>query len=142
MTNLQVSKFSRRVMGIAATFALLAVMLGAFAAHGLKAMLDAQQLALFETAARYQMYHALALLVIGVLTTSRQFSRPLLKLACLAFITGIFLFSGSLYLLALSGVRWLGALTPLGGMALLAGWLATIVAVLKPVSNPDQGPPG
>jgi len=138
MTDLQVSNFSRRVMGIAATFALLAVMLGAFAAHGLKAMLDAQQLALFETAARYQMYHALALLVVGLLATSRQFSRNLLKLACLAFITGIILFSGSLYLLALSGVRWLAALTPLGGMALLAGWLATIIAVLKPVSPPPQ----
>jgi uncharacterized membrane protein YgdD (TMEM256/DUF423 family) len=142
MTDLQVSNFSRRVMGIAATFALLAVMLGAFAAHGLKAMLDAQQLALFETAARYQMYHALALLVVGLLATSRQFSRNLLKLACLAFITGIILFSGSLYLLAASGVRWLGAITPLGGMALLAGWLATIVAVLKPVSPPAKEPPG
>jgi len=142
MTDLQVSNFSRRVMGIAATFALLAVMLGAFAAHGLKAMLDAQQLALFETAARYQMYHALALLVVGLLATSRQFSRNLLKLACLAFITGIILFSGSLYLLALSDVRWLGAITPLGGMALLAGWLATIVAVLKPVSPPAKEPPG
>jgi len=142
MTDLQVSNFSRRVMGIAATFALLAVMLGAFAAHGLKAMLDAQQLALFETAARYQMYHALALLVVGLLATSREFSRNLLKLACLAFITGIILFSGSLYLLALSDVRWLGAITPLGGMALLAGWLATIVAVLKPVSPPAKEPPG
>ena len=142
MTDLQVSNFSRRVMGIAATFALLAVILGAFAAHGLKAMLDAQQLALFETAARYQMYHALALLVVGLLATSRQFSRNLLKLACLAFITGIILFSGSLYLLALSDVRWLGAITPLGGMALLAGWLATIVAVLKPVSPPAKEPPG
>jgi uncharacterized membrane protein YgdD (TMEM256/DUF423 family) len=129
--------FSRWVLSAGAGFALLAVVLGAFAAHGLKAMLDAQQLALFETASRYQMYHALALLVVGVMLTNRQFSRSLLKLAALAFILGIILFSGSLYLLALVGVSWLGAITPLGGIAFLSGWLVMMIAALKPVRQND-----
>jgi uncharacterized membrane protein YgdD (TMEM256/DUF423 family) len=129
--------FSRRVLGTGAALALLAVLSGAFAAHGLKTMLDAQQLALFETASRYQMYHALALLVVGVMLTIPQFSQSLLKLAALAFILGIFLFCGSLYLLALSGIPWLGAITPLGGTAFLAGWLAMMIAALKPAANLD-----
>ncbi|MDC1287422.1 DUF423 domain-containing protein [Gammaproteobacteria bacterium] len=133
MNSLQVTIFSRRVLSAGAGFALLAVILGAFAAHGLKAILDAQQLALFETASRYQMYHALALLVVGVMLTNPQFSRRLLKYAAVAFILGIILFSGSLYLLALFGVSWLGAITPIGGIAFLAGWLVTMVAALKPV---------
>ncbi len=80
-------------------FAGLAVAAGAFGAHSLKTVLSADMLAVFDTAVRYQMYHALALCVLGIL-----------------------LFSGSLYLLALTGVRWLGALTPLGGVVLMAGW--------------------
>ena len=129
--------YSRWVLSAGAGFALLAVVLGAFAAHGLKAVLDGQQLALFETASRYQMYHALALLVVGVMLTNPQFSRSLLKLAAIAFILGIILFSGSLYLLALVGASWLGAITPLGGIAFLAGWLMTMVAALKPVRQSD-----
>ena len=129
--------FSRRVIAAGAALALLAVMSGAFAAHGLKAVLDAPQLALFETAARYQMYHALALLAVGVIAAMPQFSARLLKLAALAFILGIVLFSGSLYLLALSGTRWLGAITPLGGISFLLGWLALILAALRPVADPD-----
>ena len=128
---------SRWVLSAGAGFALLAVITGAFAAHGLKAVLDAQQLALFETASRYQMYHALALLVVGVMLTNPQFSRSLLKLAALAFILGIILFSGSLYLLALVDISWLGAITPLGGIAFLSGWLMTMVAALKPVRQND-----
>ena len=129
--------FSRRVLSAGAALALLAVVSGAFAAHGLKTILDAQQLALFETAARYQMYHALALLIIGIMASLQQFSRTLLKLAAFAFILGIFLFCGSLYLLALSGITWLGAITPLGGTAFLAGWLAMMIAALKPAANSD-----
>ena len=117
VNSMQITMFNRWVLSAGAGFALLAVALGAFAAHGLKAVLDAQQLALFETASRYQMYHALALLVVGVMLTNPQFSRSLLKLAAIAFILGIILFSGSLYLLALVGVSWLGAITPLGGIA-------------------------
>jgi uncharacterized membrane protein YgdD (TMEM256/DUF423 family) len=135
--NSLITMFSRWVLSAGAGFALLAVVLGAFAAHGLKAVLDTQQLTLFETASRYQMYHALALLVVGVMLTNPQFSRSLLKLAALAFILGIILFSGSLYLLALTGVSWLGAITPLGGIAFLSGWLVMMIAALKPVRQND-----
>jgi len=137
MKPIHIAMFSRRVLGAGAALALLAVVSGAFAAHGLKTILDAQQLALFETAARYQMYHALALLIIGIMASLQQFSRTLLKLAAFAFILGIFLFCGSLYLLALSGITWLGAITPLGGTAFLAGWLAMMIAALKPAANSD-----
>jgi uncharacterized membrane protein YgdD (TMEM256/DUF423 family) len=135
MSHSQVSMFSRWALSSGAALALLAVLSGAFAAHGLKTILDAQQLALFETAARYQMYHALALLVVGILASVRQFSGSLLKLAAFAFILGIFLFCGSLYALALSGITWLGAITPLGGTAFLAGWLALMIAALKPANH-------
>jgi uncharacterized membrane protein YgdD (TMEM256/DUF423 family) len=137
MNPSHVSTFSRWALSTGAALALLAVLSGAFAAHGLKTMLDAQQLALFETAARYQMYHALALLVVGILASVQQFSKALLKMAAFAFILGIFLFCGSLYLLALSGITWLGAITPLGGTAFLAGWLAIMIAALKPAASPD-----
>ena len=129
--------FSRWVLSAGAGFALLAVIAGAFAAHGLKAVLDTHQLGLFETASRYQMYHALALLVVGVMLTNSQFSRSLLKLAALSFILGIILFSGSLYLLALVDISWLGTITPLGGVAFLSGWLMTMVAALKPIQQND-----
>ena len=100
-----------------------------------KGQLDAQQLAVFETGARYQMYHALALLLVGVIATLPQISGRALQLAAFAFILGIVLFSGSLYLLALSGIRWLGAITPLGGISFLLGWLALIVAALRPAAD-------
>ena len=121
-----------------AALALLAVLAGAFAAHGLKATLDAQQLAVFETAARYQMYHAFALLVVGGLSTLSQFPRRLLGFAAFAFSLGILLFSGSLYLLALSGIRWLGAITPLGGTAFILGWLLLIIAVTKTAADTNH----
>ena len=134
MISAQLSSFSRRVLGAGAAFALLAVMAGAFAAHGLAAVLDSYRLSLFETAARYQMYHALALLVVGLLSALPQTSRRKLKLAAGAFILGIILFSGSLYLLALSGMSWLGAVTPLGGVLFLGGWLAMLLAALQPAA--------
>jgi len=136
MSNIQVSFFSRWVLGLGAGLALLAVVSGAFAAHGLRSTFDAQQLSIFETAARYQMYHALALMIVGLLSLVPQFSSPLLKFAGGAFAAGILLFCGSLYLLALSGIGWLGAVTPIGGVAFLLGWLTTILAVLKQPSHP------
>ena len=138
MTTLQESEISRWVLATGAGFAMLAVMLGAFAAHGLKQVLDAYHLGLFETAARYQMYHAIALLIVGVISNSQQFSPRWLKLAAFAFILGIVLFSGSLYLLAFSGIKWPGAITPLGGVAFIFGWLALILATLK---RPTQTSP-
>ena len=100
----------------------ISVAAGAFGAHGLKAVLAPDMLAVFETASRYQMYHGLALLVVGMMGT-RVSARPL-ALAGWCFVAGSVLFSGSLYVLALSGIRWLGAITPLGGAAFLAGWIA------------------
>jgi uncharacterized membrane protein YgdD (TMEM256/DUF423 family) len=131
MITLQESRISRWVLVAGAGFAMLAVMIGAFAAHGLKQVLDAYSLGLFETAARYQMYHAIGLLIVAVMSTFPRISPRWLKFAAFAFILGIVLFSGSLYLLALSGIKWLGAITPLGGVAFMFGWLALIVAALK-----------
>jgi uncharacterized membrane protein YgdD (TMEM256/DUF423 family) len=131
MITLQESRISRWVLVAGAGFAMLAVMIGAFAAHGLKPVLDTYSLGLFETASRYQMYHAIGLLIVAVISTIPQFSPRWLKFTAFAFILGIVLFSGSLYLLALSGIKWLGAITPLGGVAFLFGWLALIVAALK-----------
>lgn len=97
------------------------VALGAFAAHGLRGTLSAGDLATFETGVRYQMYHALALLAVaGALT---RWPSATAAAAGWLFAAGIVLFSGSLYLLVLTGPRWLGAVTPLGGMAFLAGWV-------------------
>jgi uncharacterized membrane protein YgdD (TMEM256/DUF423 family) len=104
---------NRTWLGIAAINGALAVMAGAFAAHGLKARLSADALAVFETGARYHMYHALAMALAGLVAARR---------AAIAFLAGIVLFSGSLYLLALTGVTLLGAVTPVGGLCFIAGW--------------------
>ena len=100
--------------------ALLGVALGAFAAHGLKERLAPDLLAIFEVGVRYQMYHAFALIAAAWACT--RWPGPLPAVAGWLFLAGTVLFSGSLYLLALSGVRWLGAVAPVGGLAFLAGW--------------------
>ena len=106
---------------LAAINGFLAVSLGAFAAHGLKSMLGPDFLATFQTGVQYHMYHALAMLAVGVLVA--QFpAQTGLRVAGYLFMAGILIFSGSLYVLALSGIRWLGAITPIGGVAFLAGW--------------------
>ena len=107
---------------LGAVNAAMSVAAGAFGAHGLKTILSADMLAVFETASRYQMYHGLGLVVAGLLGTRVGARGPAVAGWC--FVTGIVLFSGSLYVLALSGARWLGAVTPLGGAAFLAGWIA------------------
>ena len=98
----------------------LAVAAGAFGAHALRARLTPEMLAVFETGARYQMYHALALIAVAWVA-GRDAARSV-RVAGVAFVVGTLLFSGSLYLLALTGIRWLGAITPLGGVAFLVGW--------------------
>ena len=117
---------TRKYLVLGAFSAGLAVALGAFAAHALKARLDPQALATFEVGARYQMYHALALLAVGLLAERRP--TRLLWVSGALFVTGTLLFSGSLYMLSLSGVRWLGAIAPFGGVALLAGWIPLAAA--------------
>jgi len=107
--------------GPSALSAFLAVAAGAFGAHALRARLSPDLLAVFETAARYQMYHALGLLAVAWMVT--RWPGPWPVRAGWLFVAGTVLFSGSLYALALTGVRWLGAITPLGGAAFLAGWL-------------------
>ena len=108
---------------------LLGVGLGAFAAHALGARLEPRDLQTFETGVRYQMYHALALLAVA--WAVGRWSGPAAQLAGWAFLTGIVVFSGSLYLLVLTGERWLGAVTPLGGVAFLVGWAALAWAALR-----------
>ena len=111
----------RLAFQISAVLGLLSVALGAFGAHGLKATLTALGTAdIFETAVRYQFLHALAMLVISRI-------RPFLAPAWWCFLIGIVIFSGSLFVLALTGVKWLGAITPLGGVAFLAGWLLLVI---------------
>ena len=109
--------------------ALVGVAAGAFGAHALRARLAPDLLAVFETAARYQMYHALALLAVA--WAVGRWPGPLPAWAGWLFVAGTLLFSGSLYALALSGVRWLGAITPLGGVCFLAGWLCLALAARR-----------
>ena len=116
----------RLFFGLGSASAFLAVAAGAFGAHGLRARLAPDLLAVFETAARYQMYHALALLAAAWAVSRWPGALP--QWAGWLFVTGSVLFSGSLYLLALSGQRWLGAITPLGGAAFLAGWVCLALA--------------
>lgn len=113
---------SRIFIAIAAILAGLSVAAGAFASHALKAKLTERALEIFETGAKYQMYHALALLLVAILLSRVETVTIPLMIAGYAFIVGIALFSGSLYALSLSGIKWLGAITPLGGIAFLVGW--------------------
>lgn len=111
----------RAFFALGSVLALLAVALGAFGAHALKSRLASDLLATFEVGVRYQMYHALALLAVAWACT--RWPGPWLSASGWLFAAGIVVFSGSLYVLALTGVRWLGAITPLGGILLIAGWL-------------------
>jgi uncharacterized membrane protein YgdD (TMEM256/DUF423 family) len=122
----------KKFLLIAALLGGLSVMLGAFAAHGLKAVVTADVLQIFETAVKYQMYHALALLAVGILLQQSPVKQ--LRWAANFFIAGIILFSGSLYLLCyikhqqLSPI-WVGAITPFGGFCFIAGWIFLAVGV-------------
>ncbi|MDP9132891.1 MAG: DUF423 domain-containing protein [Nitrospirota bacterium] len=106
---------------LGALFAATSVMAGAFGAHALKTILDPPMLAAFETAARYQMYHALGLFVVAWLC--RETHSPWTLKAGWLFCVGILVFSGSLYIVAIAGIKWMGALTPLGGLSFIAGWI-------------------
>ncbi len=108
----------------------LGVGIGAFGAHALRAMLTASgRMDTFETAVKYQFYHALALLLTGILYAS--FPNKYILNAGYAMIGGVLIFSGSLYILCLSGIKWLGAITPIGGLLLLAGWGFLLAGLLK-----------
>jgi uncharacterized membrane protein YgdD (TMEM256/DUF423 family) len=119
----------RLFFGLGAISAMLAVAAGAFGAHALRSRLTPEYLAVFETAARYQMYHALALLAVAWAVSRWASFLPVI--AGWLFVAGTVLFSGSLYILALTGARWLGAVAPLGGAAFLAGWICLAVAAIR-----------
>jgi uncharacterized membrane protein YgdD (TMEM256/DUF423 family) len=111
---------------LAAVSGFIAVGAGAFGAHALRARLSPELLAVFETGVRYQMYHALAL--VAAAWVVNRWPGPLAGWAGWLFVAGTVVFSGSLYALALSGIRWLGAVTPLGGVCFLAGWICLALA--------------
>jgi uncharacterized membrane protein YgdD (TMEM256/DUF423 family) len=119
----------RLFAAVGAISALIAVAAGAFGAHALRARLGPELLTVFETATRYQMYHAVGLLAVAWAAT--RWPAPAVRAAGWLFVAGTVLFSGSLYVLALSGVRAFGAVTPLGGLCFLAGWLALAVGVWR-----------
>jgi uncharacterized membrane protein YgdD (TMEM256/DUF423 family) len=114
---------------LAAVLGGLAVLIGAFGAHGLKGRVSAELLDVYDIGVRYHFYHALALLALATAATGLWKSRWTAAAAG-AWIAGILLFSGSLYALALTGVRWLGAITPMGGVAFVAGWVCLLLAAL------------
>ncbi len=128
-----VTSSGRLFLMIAAALGFTGVAAGAFGAHGLKKVLEPDLLAVFETGVRYQMYHAFALMAVAWLSTVRQESTSP-GIAGWLFVAGILVFSGSLYILALTGIRAFGAVTPVGGMALLGGWLVLFFAAFK--NNP------
>ena len=115
------------VLGSVSAF--VAVLAGAFGAHTLRTRIAPELLAVFETGARYHMYHALALL--GVAWAASQWPSPPVRAAGWLFVAGTVLFSGSLYVLSLTGMRWLGAVTPVGGVLFLGGWIALAIGIWR-----------
>jgi uncharacterized membrane protein YgdD (TMEM256/DUF423 family) len=124
------SIWAKVFLGLGSLAMLLAVAMGAFGAHALKKTLTTELMTIYETAVHYHFYHALGLLVVGVLA-SRLPETALLRGSGLLMAAGLLLFSGSLYALSLSGIRWLGAITPMGGTAFLLAWLLLLVAVIR-----------
>lgn len=111
-------------------FGLLAVMLGAFAAHGLQNSVDAKALAVFHTGVEYQFYHSFALLITGIVIHLFPTTR-LLKIAGIAFLLGIIIFSGSLYLYVFTANKVFGMITPIGGLSFIAGWICLSFAFIN-----------
>jgi len=117
--------------GIGAACLGLAVMLGAFGAHGLRGKLDAYSMGIYERAVFYQFIHAIGLLVTPLLARVQALKPGAADWVCVLLAAGILIFSGSLYLLAVTGTRWLGAVTPIGGLCFIAAWLLLAVALLR-----------
>ena len=124
------SAIRRSWLAMGALIALVAVMAGAFGAHGLRGMVSARGLEVFQTAVTYQMYHAIALILVALLFAA-GLSQRLLAMAGGFFLAGILLFSGSLYLLVLTDIRWVGPVTPLGGVCFMVGWAVLVAAALR-----------
>lgn len=124
------SSTARLFLALGTINAALAVTLGAFGAHALRSRVTPEMLAVYHTGSQYHFYHALGLLAVGMIAMHSP-EVPFLRLAGWLMTLGIVLFSGSLYLLAISGTRWLGAVTPLGGVAFIAAWLLLAVGTLR-----------
>jgi uncharacterized membrane protein YgdD (TMEM256/DUF423 family) len=122
---------SKTILMAGAVFLALAVLTGAFGAHALKDRLPAGMMQVYKTGVEYHFYHALGLLLVGVLSVQYPSSWINWSAGCL--VAGLVLFSGSLYAMALTGIRVLGAVTPLGGLSFVAGWILLFVAILKSV---------
>lgn len=119
----------RTILITGAVFMALAVISGAFGAHALKKVLTPEMLAIYHTGVEYQFYHALGLLIIGL--TGFHIKSKYLSWAGLLLTIGIVIFSGSLYVLTLSGIKALGAITPLGGVSFIAGWICLVIALVR-----------
>ncbi len=115
---------------IGALSTLFAVMAGAFGAHGLRGMVSTRGLEVFQTAVTYQVYHSIALILVAILT-GMGLHRRLLAFASGFFLLGILLFSGSLYVLVLTDIRWVGPITPIGGVCFMVGWALVLIAGLR-----------
>lgn len=115
--------------GVGAVAAAIGVALGAFGAHGLKTRVSPEMLAVFETAVRYHQIHALGLLAVG--WAADRWPGTWIQAAGVLMLLGILVFSGSLYLMTFTGARWLGAITPLGGLAFIGGWVSLAVAAIR-----------
>ena len=124
---------ARTFIALGSINAALAVILGAFGAHALKARLSPEMLSVYHTASQYQFYHALGMLLVAALASQLNNSGAL-RLSGFLMLAGVVLFSGSLYLLAVTGVTWLGAITPLGGLAFIAAWVVLAYAALRAAS--------
>jgi len=119
----------RQILALGAVFAGVAVAMGAFGAHMLKPRLSERMMEVFETGVRYHMFHSLALLFSGWALT--EFESGIFRKAAWSFCAGIIIFSGSLYVLALSEIQWLGAMTPIGGVLFLTGWACLAIGFLR-----------
>ena len=121
----------KQIIKLAAILGALAVGIGAFGAHGLKAVLaETGRVDTFETGVKYHFYHSLSIFLIGILALIKPDWKQL-RTAAILMAVGILIFSGSLYMLSLTGITWLGAITPLGGVAFIAGWVLVFIAASK-----------
>jgi uncharacterized membrane protein YgdD (TMEM256/DUF423 family) len=120
----------KRLLITGAALAGFGVAIGAFGAHGLREILEANgRVATFETGVRYHMYHAIALLIVGILNKLQP--NKLSATAGLLFFLGILFFSGSLYTMSITGINWLGAITPIGGVLFISGWTSLILYLIR-----------
>ena len=115
-------------LGVGAILGGLSVAAGAFGAHALRQKLSERAIEIFQTGVHYQMYHALALLLVALLLSRAEVAQSTLVAAGFSFIIGVVIFSGSLYTLSLTNIKWLGAITPVGGVAFMVGWGCLAIA--------------